>query len=358
MLSGMLQKKGIGLVFIMLIVLSLWIMSGVFKVKDNSDKSGVIYAAPVVSVSDIYPEEKFLNIKITGLLDASKRVGLKSEMSGVVKKIEVQKGMQVKDKDVILVLHSEDSAESIDHADDLVKEAESEYERKLELHKDGHSSSNELARAVSSLSQAKLTRKKARLQLEKTTIRAPFSGTLGNVKVMKGDLVSTGTGVADFYGKGAKLVAFVSHKESAVMKKGMVARVVLNDGIVKSGKVSFVGKVFDQLTGTHMIEVEVDDAEGVSYGSAADAFVLVDAQHDVYNIPSMLLILDEKGVPGIKVIPEDTDNVEFVPVDLVQSDSDGMVKVYVQGYPKGLRLITRGSDSVQDGQKVEVVTEE
>ncbi len=121
-------------------------------------------------------------------------------VSGVVADVRVRKGQQVRAGDVLVILDQREFKARLDRAralsaraSALLAEARREEERALELYDRGLLSDHELQKAQIGRLEAEARRAesmaeetRARLDLERSTVKAPFDGTIVKVNAWKG----------------------------------------------------------------------------------------------------------------------------------------------------------------------------
>jgi membrane fusion protein (multidrug efflux system) len=112
------------------------------------------------------------------------------------------------------------------------------------------------------LEQAKLRRARARLALEHTVVRAPFSGVITSRSVQLGSRVGQSTKLFDLV-KHDDLIAhvFVPGKYLAAVEVGQAAEVESHyqEGVIFDGHVKRISPVIDPRSGTFRVTVGVGD---------------------------------------------------------------------------------------------------
>jgi RND family efflux transporter MFP subunit len=143
---------------------------------------------------------------ITGSIEAERRADLRAEVSAVVLEVLKENGDPVRRGDLLVRLDPTairdalNSAEaSARAAEQAYEQAERQYQRILKLRQDNMVSAQQLEdaeiqrnRAQSEAEAARTEVVAARQQLERTEVRAPFDGLVGNRKVSAGDTASIG----------------------------------------------------------------------------------------------------------------------------------------------------------------------
>lgn len=186
-------------------------------------------------------------------------------------------------------------------------------------------------------------------EIEKLTIKAPFSGLLETDTAEIGSLMQMGTPCATIIQLNEiKLVGFVPEADVSKVTVGAMAGARLTSGQEVRGRVTFLSRSADQLTRTFRVEVTVANEDlSISDGQTAEILVASEGQ-DAHLIAQSSLTLDNDGVLGVRTVGEDNIAV-FMPVTLLRDTAQG---VWVAGLPDTVDIITVGQEFVIDGVHV------
>jgi membrane fusion protein, multidrug efflux system len=127
---------------------------------------------------------------VNGTFVASEEVDIKSELSGKVVSVTMNEGKFVNKGTVLARLYNEDIKALIQKLEPQLKLAESSAERLRKLYAQSGTSLVELENANNLLNNIQADLRIQHLQLEKTEIKAPFSGILGFKNVSVGAYVT------------------------------------------------------------------------------------------------------------------------------------------------------------------------
>jgi membrane fusion protein (multidrug efflux system) len=132
-------------------------------------------------------------IEVVGNIRADESVIIRPEISGLVKDVHFSEGDTVEADDLLFSLDDEILSAEVTEAEAAHELAKRNYERSTKLlsRQVGTERTRDEALAEMQSSEAKLSLAKARLN--KTKIRAPFSGIIGFREISVGAYVSTGT---------------------------------------------------------------------------------------------------------------------------------------------------------------------
>lgn len=186
------------------------------------------------------------------------------------------------------------------------------------------------------------------VELNRTEVKAPFSGYIEKI-VKPGNFLERGQICATIIQLNP--ITFVAEvPESDINKVNEGQQVVLNliTGETIEGKLTFVSKSASSLTRTFKVEAEIENKNGLIRDGITSEMIIKTSKIKAHKITPSVLMLNDKGVLGIKVI-RDLEIVKFLPVTILEDSEDG---IWVTGIPNQIQLITQGQGFVEDDQKV------
>ena len=342
------------------VLIALWLFSGQFG---DDEKVTTVHnsafdstaASNSVRVRRQAAEEITRIVSVNGRTAPARAVELNAETDGRVESIGVERGQRVDEGRVIVILDQRDREARLSEATAIVKQRELEYEARQRLKSESYVSDAQLQEAAAMLESAKAELKRAELDLEYMTIRAPFDGALQERHVEIGDFVAQGDPVATVVDDRTLIViAGVSEFEAQFVDKGEVASANLVTGEEVTGTIRYISPVADEATRTFTVELQIDNADG-AYCAGVTAKLHVPAETlFAQRISPSLLTLDDEGNLGVKTV-SDEGRVVFYPADIAKSSSDG---VWIAGLPTVATIITVGQGFVTSGATVATVTED
>jgi membrane fusion protein, multidrug efflux system len=175
-----------------------------YRIKQSNDQGtgpggpgkGTMSAMRVNGV--VVAPQNFSNaLSLTGSIEANEQVQIRTQMSGLVRSISFQEGSEVKKGQVLLKIDDAELRAQLAQAQTRQNlAAENERRAGLLLQQEAISR-EEYDIAQSELKSTQAQTQLIRAQLDKTTIRAPFSGRIGLRSISEGTYISPETIVAN-----------------------------------------------------------------------------------------------------------------------------------------------------------------
>lgn len=132
----------------------------------------------------------------TGTILANEEVELRSEVSGKIVKILFKEGSFVSKGDLLIKINDADLQAQLRKAESKVKLSKEKEARQIQLRDGNLISQEEYDNTVSELNVNEADYDLIKAQVDKTEIRAPFSGVVGLRSVSEGSYVTTSTVMA------------------------------------------------------------------------------------------------------------------------------------------------------------------
>ena len=167
-------------------------------------------AMPAMRVNGVVVEpQNFANtLAVTGSIEANEQVQIRAQTSGLVRSISFEEGSQVSKGQVLLKIDDAELRAQLAQAQTRQNlAAENERRAGLLLQKEAISR-EEYDIARSELKSTQAQSQLIRAQLDKTTIRAPFSGRIGLRSISEGTYISPETVVANLVSTNPVKISF------------------------------------------------------------------------------------------------------------------------------------------------------
>ncbi len=190
----------------------------------------------------------------------------------------------------------------------------------------------------------------AEKEIERLTIKAPFSGLLESDTAELGSLLQPGALCATIIQLDPiKLVGFVPETEVNRVTLGALAGARLAAGGTEvAGKVTFLSRSADPSTRTFRVEIEVPNTDlAIRDGQTAEIGIS-SAGVTAHLLPQSALTLNNEGTLGVRLV-DDAAVVSFAPLQIMRDTVDG---VWVTGLDDVANVIVRGQEYVTAGVTV------
>jgi multidrug efflux system membrane fusion protein len=342
---------------IITLVLLLWMASGPTAAEQkstlqaqapNHNKQQLIAQ---VKVETRVGQDIHKTLELYGRTEPDRITTLKAEIRGKIVQVSAKRGSSVFKGQVIAKIALNDLPAQLKRSEALLTQREVEYEGAVKLSKQGYQGKVHLAQSFSALESVKAEIESLKLDIANTVIKAPFAGILNTRYVEVGDYVASGDDIAMIADLDPLIVrAHVTEQQINQLSVGQVADVTLLNGAQTQGKVRYIASVGNDATNTFKIEVEIDNKESNLFAGLSSELTIALAQMSAIKISPALLALDEHGNIGVKSVTDDI--VQFTPIEIIKSESDG---IWLTGLGKKADIIVLGQGFVRAGDTVEAI---
>lgn len=296
-----------------------------------------------------------LRIVARGRTAPDKSVTVKSGTSGVVVSTPVREGTFVRAGTLLCGIDVEARSARLQEAEAMRESARIDFEAAATLAARGLAPANREAAARASLDAAEAAVNSARVELERTRIRAPFDGIFERRMAETGDFLSPGAACGLLVDLDPVIVAAeVTERQAGLLTTGMVAEARLADGRSFPAKLRFVARTASEQTRTFPIEAELETGdEPVAAGVTASLSVPA-AEVSATRVPRSLLTLNDRGELGVRLVREDN-TVAFARIEVIDEGQEG---AWVTGLPDTATLVSIGQDYLGEGVRVNPIRQD
>lgn len=324
----------------------------------SSEQTAVdtIVAAPVPDAIVIRADRQthLLRVHAKGRTAPDKSVTVKSGTAGTVVSTPVEEGTFVKKGTLLCALDVEARSARVKEAEANRNAAKVDFDAAVALADKGLTPANRAAAAQAALDAAEAAVNSAKVELGRTSIRAPFDGVYERRLAEAGDYLSPGSACALLVDMSPVIVAAeVAEAETGLLKSGMTGSATLADGRTFPARLRYVARTASTQTRTFQIEAELETGDaGVSAGVTATLTLPV-GDVPATLIARSLLTLSDSGQLGVRQVLAN-DVVAFAPIRVIDETAEG---AWVTGLPETATLIAIGQDYLDDGVKVRPVAQ-
>lgn len=305
-----------------------------------------------VRVLSVSSGPALLTANYVGRVEPSKSAVVLSQAAGTIDKLNVTEGRTVLRGDVLATVESEMLRSSYEISKAALKQAEDGYERVSRVYGTGSVSEVKMVEIRTQLEKARAAESAARKALEDCTVRAPFSGVIGEVYCHAGEKVTLAAPMVKILDAAEVEIHFnVPESEYASISQG-TATVVEIPALKKSvrGTVAVKGITASPLSHSYDFTIKgISDASSLIPGMVCKVRIESGAGKSIV-IPASAVRTDMDG-RFVWCVSED-DRVRKVYVTAGGFADKGII--ISEGLSEGDRVITEGSRKVSGGMKVKV----
>ena len=331
--------------------------------------SGGEAAAPTpVTVAEAQRGPVAVHLASTSSVEAERTAKVLSQTTGVLTEVRIREGDQVAAGQVLARVDPRDRRLALEQAELRLARAEAELSRQTRAFEADLVSEYDFEKAKFDRDLAASERETARLELDRTEIRAPFAGRVTEVLLVAGahlDPAQHLLTISDFDTLVVRL--YLPERDVVGLAPGQPARVQPESEVGQAlpGRIREISPVVDPTTGTVKVTVQVPSprhappgATTVRPGSFARVIIETGRREDAVLAPKraviqsggsahVFVVEDGRAVRRVVALGVELDAPGGALVELVDEDGDGI--------RPGARLVVAGMGSLAAGDLVEVL---
>ncbi|MCG8476321.1 MAG: efflux RND transporter periplasmic adaptor subunit, partial [Cytophagales bacterium] len=311
----------------------------------------------LVKARKMKPQRFEHKIDVRASVKSRQHIDVLSETSGRVQEVLVTEGQKVREGEQLLLVDSEQLRFAIKEAGKALELARKIYDKRSALWKQNIGSEIEYLRAKNDFETLDARHKQLLTQLKFARVAAPFSGTVDQLYVNKGQVVQPSV----------PMIRLVDNKDlylEADIADGYVGRFRAGDGVLVNfptigesfrTKITSVGRVIDPVNRTFILEARIPSS---SYHLQPNLLAMVQltdlAVRSAMVLPTKVLQRDNKGVYVYVIEEKDGQPVAEKRHVLAKSNYKGATYVS-KGLNPGERVIVDGYRQVAPGTVVKII---
>lgn len=313
-----------------------------------------------VEVAPVQPTLFSATIRITGEAEPETDVTVSAEEAGVLEKFLAEKGSSLTKGQIIARINDDVLAAQVEEARAGAGIATSRYEMQRRLwEEEGIGSEIAFLQAKADAESASARYGQLQARLSRTLIRSPVAGTFDDDLVYAGEIVQPGTPVARVVNASRlRIAGGVPERFAPQVSVGDEASITFDilPGTTYTGRIEFVGTAVDRQSRTFPIEIVMDNPDGaVKPYMIANVRVLMSQIENAIVVSREVLLRTEDGFQALVVVSEDGNDIA-VSRELALGASDENSVVVTQGLAAGDRLVVRGQQLADPGDRVRIVS--
>ncbi|HET8860114.1 efflux RND transporter periplasmic adaptor subunit [Marivirga sp.] len=220
--------------FLLLIPFVFWACDSEDKIDEKAATENVKNTPPntLVKVDTAVTAPFYLLIQSSGKVKAHKDVQVLAETTGTVQQANIKSGQKVSEGEVLVRLNPQEAQLKLQSAEINYEKAKLEFENSLigfpKLIAQQNPEQDSLYQKLkigSGLQESSIQMQEAKIALAKTVIRAPFSGTLYDVKAFMGKNVKAGDELFSEFNHRLLVEVNLLESEALNLKEGMPAEI-------------------------------------------------------------------------------------------------------------------------------------
>jgi RND family efflux transporter MFP subunit len=303
-------------------------------------------------------------LELQGNVQTKQNILVYPEMPGIIEEILVKEGQQVKKGDVLARIKDGGLSQQLAQLETQAALSKTVYERQERLWKQKIGSEMQYLQSKAQYEAHEKAVEQMKSQIEKTTILAPFDGTIDNVIKEPGTVVAPGQGSEVFRIVNLNnmyIATDVPERYVASITKGKKVKVnfpVLGENLTST--INQVGSFINPSNRSFRIEVPVPNKDGnVKPNLTAKIQINDYTNNTAILIPQSIISENANGEQFVYVIGKKNANNEAVAkrVIIKTGKTQGDVIEVLKNLPVGTEIILEGARSVNNGQTVKVINQ-
>jgi len=296
-------------------------------------------------------------LDIQGNVDTKENIIVQPEFSGTLTSLTVKAGQKVAKGQILGRIDDAGMSQQLAQVQTQYELAKTTYERQKNLWDQKIGSEIQYLQAQTQMNSLQKSIGQMKAQLAKTVIRAPFTGTIDEVFVEKGQVVAPGPqGLMRIVNLGNMFVS-TSVPESYIgkLKVGTEVDVFLTSlGKTYKGKVRQVGNFINPNNRSFGIEVSIPNPENLLRPNQVAKLKIIDyVKKDATVVPTNVIQEDGKGNHYVYTVDNSngkTGIAKKTVVTLGQS-SDNVTEI-LSGVSEEDVIVTEGVNAISEGMKL------
>jgi len=312
-----------------------------------------------VRTAMISPGEFNSFVRVVGTVETSDDIMISAEVSGKVLRYFAEEGENVRAGETIIKI--DDAKLKQEHArlEALTAQTRENYERLKKIYEeDGIGSEIDYLNAKYAYDQNASSLESIKVDLENTSIKAPFSGIVEEIMFEVGEMVNPGSATVRLIGAdNYKITAGVPARYAAAIDQGDRVDIWFDTQYADTLKerITFVGNSINPQNRTFRIEIDLDEKEGMKVDMISNIRLLTMAQENVIVV-SEEFIYSKDGRYVSYVLAENEEGRPVAREKVVTLGPSYKSNVVVEsGLEPGEELITIGSAFLNNGMRINVV---
>ena len=314
---------------------------------------------PIVSTAKII-EQKFKHyVELQGDVKSDKVISIYPEFSGMINEIFIKSGENVDEGQILATIDDGGLKQQLSQLQITYNLAKTTYERQERLWNQKIGSEIQYLESKSMFEAQSKAIEQLNKQLSKTIIRAPFSGTVDNVIVKKGEVVYPGrsnlmllVNMQEMYVESKVPENYIN---SITKGKDVIIEAPVLNMILKS-KISLVANYINPLNRTYRIEAEIPEN---NYKIKPNLNVKIRV-NDYTNENAILILLNHINIDSnneeyvYKIIKKDGKNYASKTIIETGRNNGDFIEV-LKGVSISDEIVSEGARKITNNSEVKII---
>ncbi len=317
---------------------------------------------PLITTFKAAQEQFNHMLELQGSVTTKNLLVLTPEYNGILTNVYVKEGQKVSKGQVLAKIDDGGLGQQLAQLQIQSDLAKTTFERQKRLWDQKIGSEIQYLQAKSSYESQQEAVNQLKQQLSKTTVRAPFSGTIDDVITEQGSVVAAGqtqlmriVNLEDMYIETEVPERYVS--DVIVGKNVLVEFPVLGKTI--EAKIRQASDFINPANRTFKVEIAIPNKEKSIKPNLTARLKINDySSENALLIPQSIISENAEGEQYVYVVKDKNDNGEGIATRVIikTGKTQGDVIEVLEGIDDGAEIIQEGARSVRDGQTVKVLT--
>ena len=330
------------------------------KLNKEIEKLDTIKKAPLVTAFSIKNEVFTHFLELQGNVKTKQNVLIYPEMPGNLEKVLVKEGQKVAKGQILAKIDDGGMAQQVAQLEATTALAKTTYERQKRLWGQKIGSEIQFLQTKTNYEAQKNTLAQLKKQLDKSTIRAPFSGIIDEVIKNQGNVVSPGPGSAIF-----RIVNLSNMYIEADVPETYITNITKGKdveiqfpvlGKTIETKVRQTGNFINPSNRTFKVEIGVPNQDrSIKPNLTAKLKINDYTSPKAILIPQSIISENAEGKQYVYVVKNIKNNIGTAMQTVVKTGkTQGDIIEILEGISVGDQLIEAGARTVKDGQEVKI----
>lgn len=313
-------------------------------------------------VSTFIVTEKMFNhyLELQGNVSTKDLLVIYPEYAGILSKVYVKEGQNVSKGQVLAKIDDGGLSQQLAQLKIQTQLAKTTFERQERIWKQNIGSEIQYLQAKSNYQTQQQMVKQVQIQLDKTIVKAPFSGTIDDVISEQGSVVSPGQSqlmrIVNLDNMYIETNVPESYITSVVKNKNVIVEFPILRKTIEA-KIRQAGNYINPANRTFKIEIAVPNKDkNIKPNLTAKLKINDYTNEKSLLIPQSIIAEDAKGQQYIYVIIDKKENnLGTVKKTIIQTGkTQGNVIEVLSGIENGVEIIKEGAKRVEEGKTVEI----